>query len=208
MSVGLDNGASLEIGSGGGFLKEIFPEVITSDILPLPDVDRVVRAEALPFPDQSLSCILLLNVFHHIPKPADFLAEASRTLANGGKIMMVEPANTPFGRFIYKRFHHEPFDELGGRELPEGNPLGHANQALPYIYFERDIDWFRQQFPSLSLLSIRYHSPFTYLLSGGFSHRSFVPSFFVRPLEILEGLLAPLHPYLGLFCTITLERKA
>ena len=44
-------GKVLELGSGGGFLKEIFPEVITSDILPLPNCDMVINAYRLPFPD-------------------------------------------------------------------------------------------------------------------------------------------------------------
>jgi hypothetical protein len=62
-------GKHLEIGSGGGFYKDIFPEVITSDILPLPGVDQVFSAEQMPFSRGELASIVMLNVFHHIPKP-------------------------------------------------------------------------------------------------------------------------------------------
>ena len=127
------NGKHLEIGSGGGFYKDVFAQVVTSDILSLPNVDKVFSAEEMPFNENELASIVMLNVFHHIPKPYLFLKEAERTLVKGGKVIMIEPANSALGRFIYKRFHHEPFDEKGGREIEAGNPLSNSNQALPYI---------------------------------------------------------------------------
>ena len=120
--------------------------MVTSDILSLPNVDKVFSAEELPFNENELASIVMLNVFHHIPKPYLFLKEAERTLVKGGKIIMIEPANSALARFIYKRFHHEPFDEKGGREIEAGNPLSNSNQALPYIYFERDLNLFKTQF--------------------------------------------------------------
>ena len=165
----VNKGKYLEIGSGGGFLKHMFPEVITSDILSLPDVDMVVNAEALPFKADELGCIMMLNVFHHIPHPHLFLKEAQRCLLPGGKIVMVEPANSALGRLIYKNFHHEPFDEKGGREIEPGRPLSHSNQALPYIYFERDLKLFGTEYPQLRIRSVKYHSPFSYIVSGGVS---------------------------------------
>ncbi len=44
----------LEIGSGTGFLKDHLPHMIASDIQPLPWVDTVLDAPALPFSDGSL----------------------------------------------------------------------------------------------------------------------------------------------------------
>ena len=199
-------GKHLEIGSGGGFLKEVFPEVITSDILNLPNVDQVFSAELLPFNDGELKSIMMLNVFHHIPKPYLFLKEAERTLGKGGKIIMVEPANSALGRFIYKRFHHEPFDENGGREIEAGNPLSNSNQALPYIYFERDLDLFKKEYPHLKIVSIRYHSPFSYVISGGVSRSAMLPYFMYSFVKGIEGLLSPISKQIGLFCTVELEK--
>ena len=62
----IKNGKYLEIGSGGGFLKDVFPEVITSDILILPNVDLIFTAEEIPFKENELASIVMLNVFHHI----------------------------------------------------------------------------------------------------------------------------------------------
>lgn len=202
----IKNGKYLEIGSGGGFLKEVFPEVITSDILSLPNVDQVFSAEKLPFKDKELAAIMMLNVFHHIPKPYLFLKEAQRTLVSGGIVIMTEPANSSLGRFIYKRFHHEPFEEKGGREIEAGNPLSNSNQALPYIYFERDLDLFRKEFPQLKIRSIRYHSPFSYVISGGVSRSAMLPYFMYALLKGVEWILSPFSKQLGLFCTVELEK--
>jgi SAM-dependent methyltransferase len=202
----IKSGKHLEIGSGGGFYKEIFPQVITSDILPLPGVDQVFSAEHLPFGNNELASIVMLNVFHHIPKPYLFLKEAERTLVKGGKIVMIEPANSALGRYIYKNFHHEPFDEKGPREIEPGNPLSNSNQALPFIYFERDKELFKKEFPSLRINSIKYHSPFMYVISGGVSRSAMLPYFMYKAVKALEWLLSPVSRSLGLFCTVELEK--
>jgi SAM-dependent methyltransferase len=202
----IKNGKYLEIGSGGGFLKEVFPEVITSDILSLPNVDMVFSAEEMPFKENELASIVMLNVFHHIPKPYLFLQEAQRTLVKGGKIIMTEPANSALGRFIYKRFHHEPFEENGPREIKAGNPLSNSNQALPYIYFERDLDLFKKEFPQLKINSIKYHSPFSYIISGGVSRSAMLPYFMYNFVKVMEWLFSPLSKQIGLFCTIEVEK--
>ena len=198
----IKNGKYLEIGSGGGFLKDVFPEVITSDILILPNVDLIFTAEEIPFKENELASIVMLNVFHHIPKPHLFLKEAQRTLIKGGKIIMTEPANSSLARFIYKRFHHEPFDEKGQREIKAGNPLSNSNQALPYIYFERDLDLFKKDFPSLKINSIKYHSPFSYIISGGVSRSAMLPFFMYNFVKGIEWLFSPFFKQIGLFCTI------
>ncbi len=199
-------GKYLEIGSGGGFLKDVFPEVVTSDILDLPNVDMVFSAEEMPFKENELASIVMLNVFHHIPKPHLFLKEAQRTLIKGGKIIMTEPANSNLGRFIYKRFHHEPFEEKGAREIKAGNPLSNSNQALPYIYFERDLDLFKKEFPQLKINSIKYHSPFSYVISGGVSRSAMLPFFMYNFVKGVEWLFSPFAKQLGLFCTIEIEK--
>ncbi len=199
-------GKVLEIGSGGGFLKELYPKVVTSDILPLPNVDQVFSAEHLPFEENTLSAVCMLNVFHHIPNPNIFLKEAERTLIKGGKIVMIEPANSTFGRFIYKHFHHEPFDEKAGRQIQAGNPLSNSNQALPYIYFERDLDLFKSEYPKLKITKVNYHSPFSYIISGGVSRSAMLPSFLYPLVKFKEWLFSPFSKQLGLFCTVVVEK--
>lgn len=202
----VNNGSYLEIGSGGGFLKDVFPEVITSDILQLPNVDMVFSAERMPFKKSELGCIMMLNVFHHIPKPYLFLKEAERTLVKGGKVIMIEPANTPLSRFIYKHFHHEPFDENGAREINPGNPLSNSNQALPYIYFVRDLELFSKDFPTLKIKKVNYISPLMYVISGGVSRSAMLPYFMYNLIKAIEFILKPFAKQISLFYEIELEK--
>ena len=55
------DGLKIELGSGGGFLKEVISDVITSDVLELPDVDKVIFAEKIPYPDESVAAFFLLG---------------------------------------------------------------------------------------------------------------------------------------------------
>ena len=132
----------VELGSGGGFLKEIYPTVTTSDILELEDVDLCFSGLEMPFESASIDAFFMIDVFHHVPDSEKFLQELSRCLKPGGKIVMIEPANTLWGRFIYQNFHHEPFEPAAGWKLDGTGPLSCANGALPYIVFKRD----RQRF--------------------------------------------------------------
>ncbi len=202
----LPSGKLLEVGSGGGFLKELIPEMITSDIIPFSHCDLVVSAEEMPFPENELSGIFMLNVFHHIHKPYLFLKEAERTLKPGGKIVMIEPANSWFGRFIYKNFHHEPFDINGDWEIHSVGRLSGSNQALPHIYFERDRKKFEKEFPKLKIQSIKYHTPFMYIMSGGVSRNALVPVVTFTFLNFIEKFLNPLGTKLGMFQTIEIVK--
>ena len=112
-----ENKVLVELGSGGGFIKEIIPNVITSDILKVAGVDKVFSATDMPFEDASVDAFFMFDVLHHIDEPRKFFAEADRCLRPGGRIVMIEPANTPWARFIYTNFHHEGFDPKGGWEL-------------------------------------------------------------------------------------------
>lgn len=163
----------------------------------------IINAESIPFENMSLSFIMMTNVFHHISKPFLFLEEAKRTLKAGGKIIMIEPTNTIFSKFIYKYFHHEPFEENGIRQIKSG---AYANQALPYIYFIRDRAWYEKEFPDLKIERIHYHTPFKYLLSGGVSQPQLVPSFTYPFVQALEKTLNPFNHRIGLFKTIVLRK--
>jgi SAM-dependent methyltransferase len=202
-----NSGLHLEIGSGGGFLKDNFPDVITSDVLPLSGVDRILNAEELPFDDNSISSIMMVNVFHHIPRPYLFLNEAQRCLMPSGYIVMIEPANTFFSRFIYKKFHHEPFDPDGPFEIKFGNPLSNSNQALPNIYFQKGAEKFKIDYPDLIIKKIQYHTPLLYLLSGVVSRAAFVPQFTFSLFKFVEKIISLLNSKTRLFNTIVINKK-
>src|SRR3989344_2792040 len=103
----------IELGSGAGFIKKIIPDVITSDVIKLPDVDLHFSATHIPFKNESIDRIFMLNVIHHIQDPRLFFKEIDRCLKKSGKLIAIEPSNTLWGRFVYKHFHYEDFDPKG-----------------------------------------------------------------------------------------------
>ena len=201
-------GNMLELGSGGGFLKELMPEVITSDVAAYPTVDRVAFADRLPFADGALKAIFLNNVLHHIPEPEAFFREAERCLTPGGRVVMIEPYNSRFGRMMYKRFHHEPFDETV-REWRVASPgrLTGSNQALPWVIFWRDRALFETRHPSLEILDTRPHTALGYALSGGLSWRSPLPGALFPAVRWLDAQLSRFPNTFPLFQTIVLRRR-
>jgi SAM-dependent methyltransferase len=201
------NKVLVELGSGGGFIKEVISNVVTSDILELPNVDKVFSVSNMPFQDESVDVFFMINVLHHVTEPRAFFKEALRCLKAGGKIIMIEPANTLWSRFIYKNFHHERFDTHAGWELRQKGPLSHGNGALPWIIFSRDREIFEREFSSLKIISIKNHTPLQYLLSGGFTLKQLVPSFTYPAVKVVEYLLSPLDNLLGMFQTIELQKQ-
>lgn len=199
-------GKYLEIGSGGGFLKDLIPSVITSDIMSLPTVDMKFSAEKMPFQNNELDGIFMVNVLHHIPHPHMFFREAERTLKPGGKIIMVEPAYTPVSSYIYKNFHHEPFAPEDGWEFVSSGRLSSSNQALPYMYMIRDCKKFEKEFPLLTIEKIKLHTSFLYTLSGGLSRKCLVPEWtynFWAALEKIPGI----SRLFGMFATYVVSKK-
>jgi len=203
----LPKGKLIELGSGGGFIKSIEPIIITSDILALPNVDMVFSALEMPFKNDEVSAILMIDTFHHIPDSEKFLSEAVRVLKSGGRIIMIEPANSIWGRFIYKNFHHEPFELNAGWDIPQKGPLSGANGALPWIVFERDRDRLISLFPNLMVQSIKYHTPLMYLISGGVSYKQLTPNFLYLFFRILDKLLSKISKHFSMFVTIVIQKS-
>jgi SAM-dependent methyltransferase len=201
--------AVLELGSGGGFLKELLAGVIASDIFYIPNINTVLDGQFLPFPEHSLRGIVMTNVLHHIPQPRAFFAEAARCVQPGGVVAMIEPWSTPWSRLIYRWLHHEPFHPHAKVwEFPQKGPLSGANGALPWIIFQRDREQFEHEFPTWQIRRIQPFMPFRYLVSGGVSMLNLVPTWTYEAWLRLENLLHHRMGNLGMFAFIVLERTA
>jgi SAM-dependent methyltransferase len=198
-------GLIVELGSGGGFIKNEWSEVITSDILPVDRVDKVFSAEDMPFKDSSVEAFVMLNVLHHIKRPRVFFQEAVRCLKVGGKIVMIEPANTVWSRFIYRNFHHENFDPDAGWQIKAEGPLSESNQALAWIIFHRDKEIFESNFPMLQISERTLHTPFRYLFSGGLQLKQLLPTFAYPLVKNLEHILKPFNSIMAMFETVVLQ---
>lgn len=192
----------LEIGSGTSPLKIFLPNVVTSDILELDYLDIVFDCHQIAdyesIADNSIDILTMTNVLHHLRDPIDFLRNASRKLAKGGQILIVEPYFSVVSYPLFKFLHHEPVDFSINRPQLDRihGPLSSSNQAIPYMIFFSRPDWFKELEGCYSLEETRFgfFTSLSYMLTGGISRTFPVPSWLYRPYFALDQYLARRFP--------------
>ncbi|HWA74476.1 MAG TPA: methyltransferase domain-containing protein [Polyangiaceae bacterium] len=199
----------LELGSGGGFLKELAPHTLTSECVPIPGIERTVDACRIAehFEPNSLDAIVAFNVFHHLPDVSGFLRGASSVLRPGGKICLVEPWFTSVGQLFHRLIHHEPYrdDPSDWRLVGEGRMTG-ANTRLPTSVFRDSDERFQREFPQLVLRKRQPFHKWLYLASGGLKLNTHVPAPIARGLVALDRRVRFGDEALGLFALVVVER--
>lgn len=202
-------GPTIELGAGIGKFKEVVPQAIATDVEETPWADEVVDAEALPYEDASVANLVLVDVLHHLPRPARFFDEARRVLLPGGRVVVVDPYCSPVAAWAYRRFHHERTD-LAAPPFEHDPVVGASpmasNQARATLVFFRSAREFERRWPELAIVERRRFSLLAYPLSGGFSRRQLVPTAVGSAIAAAERLLAPLAPILAFRCLVVLER--
>jgi SAM-dependent methyltransferase len=202
-------GIALELGSGAGFIKSVLPDVVTSDVIAYDGIDRVVDATRMPFEDVSLRAIFMMNVFHHIPDVAAFLAEAARCLEPGGRVFILDQHVSWFSSFIFRHAHHEPFDpDAADWRFETTGPLSGANGALASIVFRRDRARFERSFPELRLERFEPHTPVRYWLSGGLKPWTLLPGWGMPLARFVESQLLRASEGFGCFVDVELVKVA
>ena len=208
-SIPKDGGPILELGSGAGFIKDKIPALITSDVFEIPDLDVVLDGQILPFSDSGLGAIIMIDVLHHLPRVGQFFKDAGRCLRKDGRIIMIEPWTTPWSRFVYRNFHHEPFcPEEPEWGFSSNGPMSGANGALPWIIFQRDRLQFEAEFPQWEIQAINPMMPFAYLISGGVSMRGFAPGWSYRIVRSIEKYIETRMDNLAMFALIVLRKRS
>jgi len=207
------NGQTLEIGAGSGHIREHMDQVFMADILPAEWLDVAADAQQLPFGDESLSNIVMVDVLHHIERPTALFDEVTRVLRPGGKMVMLDPAITIGSWPIYKFLHSEPVnmrvDPLYEECSQSGGDPFDSNQAVPTLLFSSSDRHkkFEARFPSLRIVARQFFGFATYPLTGGFQNWCIVPSRLIPSLLSIERLLEPfLARLLGFRLLVALER--
>ncbi len=216
------DGITLELGAGSGNFKEFKPDVISSDIEPCRWLDIAFDAHLMPFLDESVRNIVMIDVLHHLAQPVRFLEEASHVLEPGGRIVIIEPFPSPFSLPVYRKFHPEPFDMstdyFGPVHAPSESPAfftdlnktkdpWDANQAAAYLLFYKQAQKFREFFGDrFQVIKRKRMSCILYPASGGFENKSLIPDSIVPVFRGLEFLLTPLRPLLAFRCYVVLEK--
>lgn len=203
------SGIEVELGAGVSPMRDSYPEVLATDIVCAPRLDRVINAESMDLTDNSVRAIYGQNCFHHFPHPDKFLRELDRVLVPGGGAILIEPYYGPFATFLYKRlFHTEGFDKTySSWETPLVGPMNGANQALSYIVFIRDRAQFELKHPSLKIVHQQLAGNYLkYLLSGGLNFRQLLPDSFIGFVSLLEKLISPINRWTALHHIIVIRK--
>jgi SAM-dependent methyltransferase len=204
-------GLRVELGAGVSIVKDFYPDVMVTDIVPADHLDAVVDAQETHFENGSVRAFYGLNCFHHFPDPERFFRELTRVVQPGGGCILIEPYHGPVASIIYKRlFTSEIFDKTcpgWERDCASHGAMVGANQAASYIVFVRDRARLASLFPELE---VAYQRPLKnylrYLLSGGLNFRPVVPAFLDRFLAVVETVLEPLARLLALHQVVVVRR--
>lgn len=204
------NGKTVELGAGSGNFKEYMPEVISADIDNREWLDMCFDAHSMPFKDNELANIVMIDVLHHLYNPVKFLNEAYRVLKKNGRVIMLEPFPSPFSLQIYKRFHPEPFifdvDYFLKNDVQDKDPWD-SNQAIPYLIFFKNIDKFKKGFgEKFRILEKDKLSFILYPASGGFENKAMIPDLLIGTFKAVEKILYPLKSLLAFRCFVILEK--
>jgi SAM-dependent methyltransferase len=203
-------GIKLEVGSGMGNIKKFIPDCITSDLFPNPWLDRVESIYGLNFPDESVSNLILFDVWHHLEHPANALAEARRVLVPGGKLILMEPAMSFLGQMVYGKCHHEPvgFDvaispAIVDMSQPESNRYFAAQSSAHRIFKKRELP---QLLEGWNVTSIEEITSFAYWGTGGFSGPQLYPDALYPVIHGFDKILGLFDSLLSARLLITLKK--
>lgn len=204
------DGLRFEIGAGSSPIKDSYPDVLATDIVPGEGIDRVIDASNMDIADSSLRVVFAQNMFHHLPNPSRFFAELDRVLIVGGGAVFIEPYYGVLASAVFKRISkYEHFNKLQASWVSsESNPMSGANQALSYIVFIRDREKFEKDHPSLEIVEIApINNYLRYLLSGGINFIQLVPNFLIPLLKGIEKILIPINKILALHYLVIIRKK-
>ncbi|HEX6033759.1 MAG TPA: class I SAM-dependent methyltransferase [Anaerolineales bacterium] len=200
----------VELGSGLGNIHEVIPNCLRTDLFPNPWIDQIENAYTLSFADESVSDLILTDVFHHLKYPGTALKEFLRVLRQGGRVIMLEPCMSALGLLVYGVLHDEPIAVT--KEIRWDAPEGWSPEQIDYYAAQGNASrvflgkQFRHKLRDWQTIKTQRLSAIAYAASGGFSKPQLYPTSALPLLRKLENVL-DLFPLL--FATrllVTLEK--
>ena len=208
-------GSVLEIGSGIAVSREFIKNVYTTDVTKTDYVDQAMSAYAIERLGQAdWKNIFAIDVLHHLKQPLQFFQSAAGALAPRGRIILVEPAATLWGRLFYSWCHHEPIErkQVQAPFCFDANGVDgeFANMGMGVGLFRdhRSIVAARLAEFGLTVKFIRYRDFLAYPLTGGYSKPQLLATSVLRVFTRIEALIPQcFFRFLGLRMVIVLEKN-
>ena len=183
----------VELGSGLGNIHEFIPSCLRTDLFPNPWIDQVENAYHLSFGDESVSDLILTDVFHHLKYPGTALKEFSRVLHKGGRVIMLEPCISALGLLVYGPLHDEPVALT--KRIDWEAPEGWSPEQIDYYAAQGNASRvflgkrFRHQLRNWQTIKTQQRSAIAYAASGGFSKPQLYPTSALPVIRKLEKAL-------------------
>jgi len=199
---GLPDSKVVELGSGLGNIHDVIPECIRTDLFPYPWIDQIENAYKLSFGDESVSDLILTDVFHHLKYPGTALNELYRVLRKGGRVIMLEPCISLLGMVVYGVFHQEPTAIT--KKIEWFSPEDWSADKIDYyaaqgnatrIFVGKNHRHRLQNWTKVIPIRI---SAFAYAASGGYSVAQLYPT---RMLSLIKHVEKVLDRFPSLFAT-------
>lgn len=189
----LSAGKIVELGSGLGNIHEVIPGCIRTDLFPNPWIDQVENAYQLSFENESVSDLILTDVFHHLKYPGTALSEFSRVLRTGGRVILLEPCMSALGLVVYGALHDEPIAVR--KPITWTAPQGWSPDQIDFYAAQGNASrifvgtHFRNHLKEWRTIKTRRLSAIAYAASGGFSKPQLYPTSALPLIKKLETLL-------------------
>jgi hypothetical protein len=201
---------TIEIGSGSSRMKEIFPDLITSEFEKVDGIDFCADAHRLPLRASVKKNIVMIDVFHHLRNPHQVLDEFSAVANTGDRLVLLETYISLFSYIAYKFIHHEPVvfgENVTKRGEKDDLMFERPNQCRAQLIFFREKEFFQSNYPELKIIDVKYLDFLGYPLSGGFNYRSLIPIFLFRLIQKVERIIPSyIMRLLGFKIMIVIER--
>lgn len=206
------NGKIVELGSGIGNLKTKVPQCITTDIFENEWIDQTENAYTLSFDDNSVSNLILFDVWHHLEYPGDVLNEFNRVLTKSGRVIIFDPDMGLLGRLVYGVFHHEPIgtfkkinwnktNNISFEKLPYYAAQGHANKIFVGSSFKSKLD-------NWNIKLVHRMSKLSYVASGGYSGKQLYGDKFYGTMKKVDSILDIIPSLFSTRILVVLEKKS
>ncbi len=189
----LESPLVVELGSGIGNIKEVIPHALRTDLFPNPWLDQTENAYALSFGNETVSDLILFDVFHHLRYPGTALKEFWRALRPGGRVLVFDPFISLLGLVVYGLLHKEPVG--WGKEIEWYAPAGWDPAQADYYAAQGNAArvFFSRITPTLfkdwTVVTRKRYSAFSYVASGGYSGPQLYPDSFYPKMRALDGFL-------------------
>lgn len=206
----LSDGKVVELGSGMGSIHETIPDCIRTDLFPYSWIDQVENAYQLTFENDSLSNLLMVDVFHHLRYPGRALHEFQRVLKPGGRLILMEPGLSALGYVVYGPLHAEPIGTAKQIQWlppqdwsPEDIDYYSAQGNATRIFLQKH---FAERLQGWKTIRVKPIAALAYAASGGYSGPQLYPAFAYPLVKFLEKLMQPFPALFATRLLVVLEK--